>query len=151
MTVDPTTPPIVCDMTGAPDSADERLDTYAQLFADALIGRERTDEGVRFRFRADDGIEQRVRDLAALEKACCAFFEFSITVCGDEVWWDSTVVDDPIARKILDQMYALPETVGDGVPALFDRFAEPGLVIITKDNGVVRPATRAEIGITDTA
>jgi hypothetical protein len=151
MTVEPTTPPIVCDMTGAPDTAVERLDTYAQLFADALIGRERTDDGVRFRFRADDGIEQRVHDLAALEKACCAFFEFSITVHGNEVWWDSTTIDDPIAHKILDQMYALPDTVNDGGPALFDRFAEPGLVIITKDNGVVRPATSQQIGITHTA
>ena len=144
------TPPIVCDMSGAPDTAEQRLATYAQLFADALIGRERTNDGLRFLFRADRGIEQRVRDLAALEKACCAFFDFSVTVRGDEVWWDSKVVDDPIARQILDQMYALPDAVDDGVPALFDRFADHGLVIVTDDNGTMRPATRADLGIVDT-
>ena len=149
MTGEPTMPPIVCDMTSAPDTSEERIDTYARLFADALVARERTEHGIRFRFRADTGIEQRVRGLAALEKACCAFFDFVVTVHGDEVWWDSRVVDEPIARQILEQMYALPDNIGDGVPALFDRFTEQGLVIVTDDDGVLRPATRAELGISD--
>jgi hypothetical protein len=108
------TPPIVCDMTGAPDTAAERLAEYGRLFSASLIGRERTDGGVRFRFRAHRGLEESVRDLAAREKACCAFFTFSVTVRGDELWWDSSVVDDDIARGILDQFYTLPETVTDG-------------------------------------
>ena len=74
-----TTTPIVCDMTTATDNGPERLLEYERLFAQALVGRERTAEGIRFRLRADDGVEAWVRDLAAREKACCAFFDFRIT------------------------------------------------------------------------
>ena len=66
-------------------------------------------EGIRFRFRAEPGLEDRVRDLAAREMACCAFFPFEITIHGDEVWMDAWVVDDDLARKILDEYYQLPE------------------------------------------
>jgi hypothetical protein len=141
--------PIVCDMTDAPDTSEERLAEYQQLFADALVGRERLTDGTnRFRFRADPGVEDRVRSLAAKEKACCGFLDFTITADGDEVWWDTTTVDDPIAQQILDEMYRLPETAGDGVAALFERFDEQGLKIMTNDDGVMRPATPEEIGIT---
>ena len=61
-------------MTDAPDTAIERLAEYEGLYTEALIGRERTDDGIRFRFRARPGLEEWVRDLAAREKACCAFF-----------------------------------------------------------------------------
>ena len=74
----PTTP-IVCDMTGAPDTGPERLREYQRLFSQALIGREKTAAGICFRLRAQPGTEAWVRDLAAREKACCAFFTFTIT------------------------------------------------------------------------
>jgi hypothetical protein len=145
---EPGTPPIVCDMSNAPDTSTERLAEYEQLFTDALIGRERIPEGAnRFRFRADAGIEERVRSLAAKEKACCGFFDFTVTVHGDEVWWDSTTVDDPIAKQILDELYRLPDTVGAGVEALFERFDAQGLRVVTNVNGIMRPATAEEIGI----
>src|SRR5689334_6978255 len=103
MTTTPSsTPPIVCDMTDAPDAAVERLAEYQTLFATALIGRERTVDGIRFRFRAEPGLEEQVRSLAAREKACCAFFNFTINRHDDEIWWNSSVVDDDIARQILD-------------------------------------------------
>jgi hypothetical protein len=50
-----TTTPIVCDMTSAPDTGPERMIEYRRLFAQALVGRERTAEGIRFGFRAGDG------------------------------------------------------------------------------------------------
>lgn len=140
--------PIVCDMTNATDTAEERLAEYRELFATALIGRERTVEGIRFRFHDAPGLESHVRDLAAREKACCAFFTFTITVHGDEVWWDSSVVDDDIARNILDQMYQLPETAGDGVDTLFERFSEDGLTVVVDDDGTMRPASPKELGLT---
>jgi hypothetical protein len=141
------TPPIVCDMTDAPDTTTERLAEYQRLYTEALIGRERTDDGIRFRFRDRPGLEDWVRDLAAREKACCAFFSFTVTVHGDEVWWDSSVVDDDIARQILDEMYRLPDTITDGGPALFDRFSEQGLKVMINDGGALRPATTAELGL----
>src|SRR5690606_15920218 len=145
---DQSTPPIVCDMTDAPDTSVERVAEYSQLFADALIGREQTPDGAnRCRFRADRGIEDRVRSLAAKEQACCAFFDFTVTTHGAEVWWDATTVDDPIAQRILDELYRLPDTVGDGVEAHFDRFEAQGLTVVTNDDGVMRPATPEELGI----
>ena len=143
----PATPPIVCDMTDAPDTTTERLAEYERLYTEALIGRERTDDGIRFRFRARPGLEERVRDLAAREKACCAFFSFAISVHGDEVWWDSSVVDDPLARQILDEMYHLPDTITDGATALFERFSDQGLQVMINDGGTLRPATTDELGL----
>lgn len=108
------TPQIVCDMTDAPDTAAERLAEYERLFTTALTGRERIDDGIRFRFRADPGLEEWVRDLAAREKACCAFFTFGVARHDGEVWWDASVVDDDMARQVLDDLFRLPDTVADG-------------------------------------
>ncbi|MBI2705591.1 MAG: hypothetical protein HYX32_09935 [Actinobacteria bacterium] len=139
--------PIVCDMTDASDTTEERLAEYDRLFSTDLTGRERTDTGIRFRFRARDGLAEEIRDLAAREKACCAFFDFDIGEHDDEITWDATVVDDPIARQILDEYYALPDTLAGSTADLFERFARQGLEIVTNDNGVMRPATAADLGI----
>jgi hypothetical protein len=117
-------------MTHAPDTGPERLAEYERLFTQALIARERTREGIRFRLRAQPGIEPWVRDLAAREKACCAFFTFTITQVGGEVLWDAAVVDDERARAVLDEFYGLPDTAGKGVPALQDRLSKRGLQFV---------------------
>lgn len=140
-------PPIVCDMTDAPDTAVERLAEYQALFANSLIGRERTAGGIRFRFRDEPGLEDHVRDLAAREQACCAFFTFTITRHDDEIWWDSSVVDEDIARQILDEMYQLPDTAGEGVDVMFQRFSDDGLTVVINDDGTMRPATPDELGL----
>jgi hypothetical protein len=104
-------PPVGCDLTGAPDTLAERLAEYRRLFAAHLIGRERTGTGIRFRFRTGPGVEDWVRDLARREKACCAFFDFtSGTSTAGEIWWDATVIDDDMARQVLDEFYRLPDT-----------------------------------------
>jgi hypothetical protein len=109
------TPPIMCDMTGAADTMAERMAEYRRLFAHSLLGRDRTSTGIRFRFRADPGLADWVRDLAAREKACCAFFSFTVTASDGEVWWDASVVDDDMARHILDEFYRLPDTLARGL------------------------------------
>ena len=141
------TPPIVCDMTDAPDTVAERLTEYERLFTGWLTGRERTDDGVRFRFRAGPGLVEWVGDLAAREEACCAFFTFAVAVHDDEVWWDASVVDDDVARQILDEFYRLPDTVTDGGAALLGRFSDHGLQVMVNDHGTLRPATTAELGL----
>lgn len=112
--------PVVCDTSAAPNTVLERIESYRQLFSDALVARERVGAAVRFRFRADDATEARARHLAHLEKQCCAFFTFTITRTPTDVIWDSTVIDDDIARAVLDEWFHLPETVGHGVFALHD-------------------------------
>ncbi|HEY8674348.1 MAG TPA: hypothetical protein VIO13_00055 [Candidatus Dormibacteraeota bacterium] len=137
--------PIMCDMTDASDTPAERMAEYAQLFQSSLAGRERTAEGIRFRFRADDGVEARVRDLAAREHACCAFLTFSVTRVENEVLWDASVVDDEAARAILDEFYLLPDTATTDVQELHDRFAEAGLPVMIRDASVLRVATPTEL------
>jgi hypothetical protein len=110
-------PPIICDMTGAPDTPAERLAEYQRLFARSLLGRDRTAAGIRFRFRARPGLEDWIRDLARREKACCAFFSFEVSASGQEVWWDASVIDDDMARQILDEFYRLPEV--DSAPPIW--------------------------------
>ena len=116
-------PPLVCDMTGASDTPAERIAEYRRLFTQSLLGRSRTGSGIRFRFRADPGLEDWLRDLARREKACCAFFTFTIHVSGPEVWWDACVVDDEAARRVLDEFYRLPDTVAGGDAAVHQGFA----------------------------
>ena len=102
-------PAIVCDMSDAPDTGQERLAEYARLFKSALVSRERTREAMRWWLRNDEGIEAWAKDLAARENACCAFMTTTVTVAGDRVLWESTTIDDPVAREVLDMMYELPE------------------------------------------
>ncbi len=135
--------PIACDLTTATDTGPERFLEYERLFTQALVGRERTVEGIRFRLRADDGVEAWVRDLAAREKACCAFFDFRITTDGDEVRWDATVVDDDMARDILDEFYALPEKFADGLDGFERRLTERGLEFIGNATGTITEVRRA--------
>jgi hypothetical protein len=60
-----------------------------------------------------------VRELAAREQACCAFFTFAVTEQGDEILWDAGVVDDDAARAVLDGFYELPAVLA-GPGAGFD-------------------------------
>jgi hypothetical protein len=96
-------------MTGATDTLAERLGEYRRLFAQSLLGRSRTQDIIRFRFRADPGVEDWVRDLARREKACCAFFEFTVDADGHEVCWEARVADDEAARQMLAAFYRLAD------------------------------------------
>jgi hypothetical protein len=125
-------------MTTAPDTAQQRLDEYQQLFGRALISREKTSDGIRFRLRAEPGVEAWVRDLAAREKACCAFFAFDVTLDGDQVLWDAAVSDNDAARAILDEYYLLPDTAPQSPAELSDRLERKGLHFIADPTDPLR-------------
>lgn len=63
-------------MTDAPDTAAEGIQEYERLFAQFLHDRGLLPNGVRFRIRADTGVEEWVRDLSAREKACCGWLDY---------------------------------------------------------------------------
>jgi hypothetical protein len=150
---EPASPPIVCDMTTASDTPAERLAEYRRLFSTVLIGRERTAGGIRFRFRAEDGVEAWVSDLAAREKACCSFFSFTVsTTTGDggqpEIWWDGSVVDDEMARELLDRFYQLAGIVSDpGAAIPPDLLAVDGFEVVVDGGGVGRRVALTELGL----
>jgi hypothetical protein len=103
-------------MSTATDTPADRLDEYRRLFAGFLVGRERSATAIRFRFRGDPGIEAWVRDLAAREKACCAFFNVAVSTADHEVLWDVSAIDDDMARLILADFYQLPDALAIGEP-----------------------------------
>jgi len=139
-------PAIACDMTDAPDTGQERLAEYARLFDSALISRERTSEAMRWWLRNDEGIEAWAKDLAARENACCAFMTTTVTVAGDRVLWESTTIDDPVAREVLDMMYELPERRWTDADQAYARFTDGiGVPIVVSDGPAVRPATPEEV------
>ncbi|GIH22591.1 hypothetical protein Aph01nite_09010 [Acrocarpospora phusangensis] len=137
MDIPPASTPIVCDMTTAPDTPQERLDEYGHLFGRHLVSRERTPQGIRFRLRAEPGVEDQVRDLAAREKACCAFFAFDVTTEGDQVIWDCAVSDNDAARALLEEYYLLPDTASQTPAELEARLATKGLHFRTEPGGTI--------------
>jgi hypothetical protein len=135
-------PAIACDLTDAPDTAEERMAEYDRLFSQVLVGRERADAGVRLRFRADEGVEAWVRDLAAREKACCPFYDFAVGTTDGQVWWDISLVDgvaddENTARTLLDTYYHAPDYAADGVAGLTEWLAGNGFAVTTNESGTV--------------
>jgi hypothetical protein len=49
-----------------------------------------TDNGLRLVFRAAPGVEEELRQLAELERDCCAFAEWSVHARGEELILDVT-------------------------------------------------------------
>jgi hypothetical protein len=86
---------------GTEDHAAQR-ERWLALIDRAGAGREETDDGLRLRFRADPGVEDELRAIAAVERECCAWATWSV---------EREVVLDATAR-------------GDGVAALHLMFAE---------------------------
>jgi hypothetical protein len=106
--------PIACDMSGARDTAEERLAEYHELFERALRGRERRADSVVLRFDAD--ARDQVEDLASREHACCPFVDYRVETVGDEAIWTTT---NPLGGEqraavdaMLDALHALPDDAG---------------------------------------
>jgi hypothetical protein len=92
--------PIACTL--APDQMRARMSLIDTLACDAMIAVESIADGVRARFRADPGIEQRVRELAAAESQCCAFLTLSVYRDGRAVVLEMT--GSPEAQPAIRQM-----------------------------------------------
>jgi hypothetical protein len=116
--------PIACTIRPGRDE-ETLLGLYRTLFADAYLDRRRTASGVRWTFRAGEGVEARVRALAAMEQDCCAFLRMRILVADGEVRWD--VTGPEAARELLDEYLRLPETVSAGIRRLRDGASSKGL------------------------
>ncbi len=107
---------IVCTLTD--DDARERLAEYGRLFTAAYAGRERTTAGMRWWLRADPGIAEWARDLAARERACCAFLTIAVTEDGDRVRWEASA--EPAAQAVVDWFYRLPVIGANGTARMIE-------------------------------
>jgi hypothetical protein len=75
--------PIACSLTAS--ARGQRAALVARLAGDALDGRAREAGSLVLRFRATSGVEQRVREWAALEGECCPFLTMTVAVSTAEV------------------------------------------------------------------
>ena len=126
---------IACDLTGASDTAEERIAEYGRLFAHALIARDRSADAVEFAFAAKAGVAEWVTELARKESACCPFFSYRVSVHDDRVVWRISSQAGPAAQATLDEFYAGPERFGDGMAGLLDRLAGRGFVVTAPGPG----------------
>lgn len=93
-------PIFACTLDEAGKAEREILD---RPIARKLVGREREGQRLILRFRAEPGVEDDVRQLAAREKQCCAFFEFDVTHDDTEVRLDVTAPEG--AEGFLDAFH----------------------------------------------
>jgi hypothetical protein len=78
-----TRPPIACSLAAA--DRERRAALIAQLVAEALVDCERDGTTLVLRFRVAEGVERRVRALAALEAECCPFLAIAVDANPSEV------------------------------------------------------------------
>jgi hypothetical protein len=81
-----------------------RLEVISTLNSEALLRRERQDKVLHLAYRNQGTVETRVRELAVLEKQCCPFFDFAVSVEGDEVRLVVTAPEEGVA--LLDEVFA---------------------------------------------
>ena len=62
-----------------------RRGRWSRLITDSGIARETTTDGLRLRFRAGPGTAAELCALAAAERDCCAWAEWSVESAGEEV------------------------------------------------------------------
>ena len=131
--------PIVCDMSTAQDTPDERLREYERLFETVLLRRERHAGSASFAFRADPGTREAVEELARREAACCPFLDHRVKTADSEVAWtitNSVAGDQRAAVEVyLDALHALPDHAGSDVAGLISRLAERDVHIVERADG----------------
>jgi hypothetical protein len=67
-----------------------RQDRWLQLWQRAAVNAATTSNGLQLRFRAAPGVEAELRQLADLERHCCAFADWSVRARGMELVLDVT-------------------------------------------------------------
>ncbi len=102
---------LICDLSHAPDSPEQRLSGYRELFS-ALVGRTWWGVGFRFRFDAERVDRRLLAELVAGEQACCPFLRSTVSSRGGEVWWD-VVAETDAAGCFLDALRALPDALAE--------------------------------------
>lgn len=99
--------PIVCDLTDATDTAEERLAAYGRLFATALVDRRRELHAAVWVFDARHEVVDQLGELMRREAACCPFADYRLVRRGDLVEFTMASAD-PAVTDILDLAYDLP-------------------------------------------
>jgi len=78
--------PVACSLTQA--DRVERGKRWRQLAAQAPPEVAATERGLRLTFRGEPGVDEELRELAALERVCCAFADWTVTAADGQVVLD---------------------------------------------------------------
>jgi hypothetical protein len=96
--------PIACTLTA--DDAGRRVDEWRDFLATSTTASERSShQQLRVQLAPGPGVLERAVDLAQREKACCAFFDFSIDVTARQRWLRISVPAE--ASSTLDDLASL--------------------------------------------
>lgn len=95
--------PIACTLSAAEKL--NRGDEWRQFLVKHVVEVNRYESSTRLRLAEGDGVVVIAVDLARREKACCAFFEFSLELLPDAVWLRVEV--PPEAATILDGLFTI--------------------------------------------
>ena len=126
--------PIVCDMSAAEDTPDERIAEWGELFDRALLGRERRPDSVVLSFKDESGTREQVEDLARRDHACCPFLDYRIETTGEGVrLTTSNVVTGEERASIdvfLDTLYDLPDQTRPDMASFTGDLADRGVNMV---------------------
>ena len=73
---------------------DERRERWQRLARRAFADRVATDDGLRLVFRNGPGVEDELRELAELERDCCAFATWSVASADGAAWIEVAAASD---------------------------------------------------------
>jgi len=68
---------VACSLNGQEQA--DRGARWVALAARAFVEREPTERGQRLVFRREEGVEIELEELAALERECCAFADWTVS------------------------------------------------------------------------
>jgi hypothetical protein len=82
----PDAAPTVCSLTR--HDLTDRQRRWQALVDLAIIDIAPSEQGLRLRFRPESGVEAEVRDLAALERDCCSFADWTVAAADEAIVLD---------------------------------------------------------------
>ena len=101
-----TATPVACALTSQDLAAQAR--SWQQLAARAMTERAETAHGLRITFRSEPGVEDKLRELVAVENQCCPW-----------ATWTAEAEADHLVLNVA--------SIGDGVAALHGMFTDTDL------------------------
>jgi hypothetical protein len=87
--------PVIACTLGPADLTDRRA-RWRALAEQAFLERSETEQGVRLAFRAGEGVEAELRELAALERECCSFAHFEVSSSRKQVVLDVSAPSEAV-------------------------------------------------------
>ena len=93
--------PIACSLSAS--DLGMRHERWLVLGSKALVGIDTKEQGLELVFASEPGVEAEVRDLAELERECCAFASWEVSTEADRVVLD--VRGDGEAVPVVQRMF----------------------------------------------